>query len=449
MDTDRPNVLIITTHDSGRHFGCYGVDTGHSPAIDSLAADGIRFTRYFSASPVCSASRAAMLTGRYPQSNGLMLLSSPPWSWELNSDERHLSQLLRDEGYYTVLFGLQHETENPDRLGFRARHRECHRDMRFAADAACTATDIAGDVAHFLRSDAASRAPFYAQVGFYETHTPYDFGGAVPDDEKGVYVPPYLVRNEAATEEFAGLQGSVHRADEAVGIIQSALSEADLERDTLVVFTSDHGIETHRSKWFVYDRGLEIPLIVRWPNGGIQGGRDCDWLLSNVDFLPTLLELLGVPVPGNVQGVSFAAAFGPSGAAESGPRRKIFAMMQAFHQYPDMRCVRTTRHKLVRSFTPDRAYTTPVDLERPSRPWKRPVVELFDLERDPLEVDNVAQRPEYAEVYRDLSNRLWGWLEAVDDPILKGPVPSPYYHEAIAEYRAAGRGGDPPGLIGD
>ncbi len=73
----KPNVLIITTHDSGRHFGCYGVDTVHSPAIDSLAADGIRFTRYYAASPVCSASRAAMLTGRYPQSNGLMLLSSP------------------------------------------------------------------------------------------------------------------------------------------------------------------------------------------------------------------------------------------------------------------------------------------------------------------------------------------------------------------------------------
>ncbi len=435
----KPNVLMITTHDSGRHFGCYGIDTVRSPAIDALAADGFRFTRYFAASPVCSASRAAQLTGRYPQSNGLMLLSSPPWSWELNPGERHLSQLLRDQGYYTALFGLQHETENPDRLGFQARHRECHRDMRFGADTACSAPDIAGDVVRFLRTDAAARAPFYAQIGFFETHTPYDFGGAVPDDSKGVYVPPYLVENEAAREEFAGLQGAVRRADEAVGMILDALAATGLERDTLVIFTSDHGIETHRSKWFVYDPGLEISLLMRWPGGGVAGGHSCDWLLSNVDFLPTLLELLGVPAPDNVQGSSFAAALGPSGAAGPRPRSEIFAMMQGFKNYPDARCVRTDGYKLVRSFSPERGYQPPVDLSRPGRPKKRPVVELFDLERDPLEFDNVAQQPEYAEVYRDLSDRLWDWLEAVDDPLLRGPVPTPYYHEAIAEYRAGRR----------
>ena len=430
---------MITCHDSGRHFGCYGVDTVHSPAIDSLAADGYRFTSYFAASPVCSPSRGAQLTGRYPQSNGLFQLSSPPWSWELDPDERHLSQLLRDEGYYTVLFGLQHETEYPDRLGFLARHRECHRDMRFAADAACSATAIAGDVARFLTTDAASRAPFYAQIGFFETHTPYDFGGAVPDDGKGVYVPPYLVENEASKQEFALLQGAVRRADEAVGIILDALSEANLERDTLVIFTADHGIETHRSKWFVYDPGLEIPLLMRWPEGGIAGGRSCDWLLSNVDFLPTLLEVLGQPVPANVEGRSFAGAFGQPGAAETGPRSEIFAMMQGFKSYPDARCVRTERHKLVRSFSPERGYDPPVDLSRPRRPKKRPVVELFDLERDPLEFESVAQRPEYADIYRDLSDHLWDWLEAVGDPILRGPVPTPYFHEAIAEYREGRR----------
>ena len=139
-----PNI-IITTHDTGRHFGCYGVETAHTPAIDAIAEDGFKFTRYFTTSPVCSPSRGAMLTGRYPQSNGLIGLTHSPWHWRFNEGERHLSHILRDAGYHTALFGLQHDgkrwritaTRNgrPDRqridgVGEMVVFRHCRRAKR-------------------------------------------------------------------------------------------------------------------------------------------------------------------------------------------------------------------------------------------------------------------------------------------------------------------------------
>ena len=114
------NILQITTHDTGRHIGCYGHPTVHTPAIDSLAADGVMMTNYFAAAPICCASRASMLTGRYPQSHGLLDLSFPPFSWRLGNGEAHLACLLSST-HHTVLFGIQHEAfgDDVERLEFR------------------------------------------------------------------------------------------------------------------------------------------------------------------------------------------------------------------------------------------------------------------------------------------------------------------------------------------
>lgn len=424
----RPNILIITCHDTGRHFGCYGVETVHTPNIDALAADGVRFTRYFTTVPVCSPSRGAMLTGRYPQSNGLMGLTHDPWDWSLNEGERHLSHILRDAGYHTALFGLQHEASDLSTLGFEAEHAG-----RTADGKRRPATEVAGAVAGFLYDRAADAPPFYAQIGFFETHRPHDFGGVEPDDSQGVFVPPYIVRNETSVAEFALQQGAVRRADEAVGMITQALAETGLDRHTIVVFTVDHGIEFPRAKWFAYEAGIEIACIMRWPEGGIQGGRTCDWLLSNVDLLPTLLDLIDVPIPANVEGRSFAAVFRDENAQPT--RDAIFGMFQS----KEIRYVRTQRHKLIRNFVPRRLLPVPIDMAHPpklgaSSP-RCPVVQLFDLEADPLEVHNLAPDPGHQALFADLEDRLWSWLEAVDDPILQGPVPTPYYLQSIAAYR--------------
>ncbi|GAI10813.1 unnamed protein product, partial [marine sediment metagenome] len=173
--TGRPNIIQITTHDSGRHFGCYGHSTLHTSTIDELAADGVRFTNYYCTVPICSASRASQLTGLYPQSNGLLDLTG--FGWRLKDDVQHMSRVLKTAGYRTLLFGVQHEVSRNelDRLAFDTmgeRHG--------------TADVVAGEAVKFLRKEAKSQQPFYAQIGFVETHTPFDRGGTKPDTAKGV-----------------------------------------------------------------------------------------------------------------------------------------------------------------------------------------------------------------------------------------------------------------------
>ena len=428
----RPNILILTSHDTGRHFGCYGLDTVHTPAIDALAREGHLFTNAFATAPVCAPSRGSMMTGRYPQSNGLMEMPKSalidgalfPWDWAYNDGERHLSHILKDAGYHTALIGFQHEAFQSETLGFREGHAEMIPwSIRHPAEV------VADAAVDFLKERSGTTGPFYAQIGFFETHRPFSFGGVDPDGSRGVYVPSYLVKNESNIEQLAQLQGAVRKLDGAVGTILRALKETGLERDTLVVFAADHGIDFPRAKKLLYDPGIEIALILRLP--GAPGGRTCDWLLSNVDLLPTLLDLIGLPVPDTVEGKSFAGAFGSNTARPS--REAIFAL---FHPL-GVRCVRTRRHKLIRNFEFRKLLDLPV--ESASNPKTRrekcPVIQLFDLETDPDEFRNLAGDPGVTGSAEDLNARLWSWLERVKDPILRGPAPTPYYYEAIADYR--------------
>ena len=428
-----PNVLLITVHDAGRHFGCYGAGTVRTPAIDALAADGVRFARHFATSPVCSPSRGAMLTGRYPQSNGLLGLTQPPYWWSLHPGERHLARILGEAGYHTALFGIQHEGTDAAALGFAARTLE-----HVPNSVTHPAHEVAAAVGAFLRADGRGATPFYAQIGLFEPHTPYAFGGVAPDDTLGVAVPPYVVDSPPARQHLAGFQGAVRAADRAVGTILAALDAAGLAERTIVIFATDHGIELPRAKWFCYEPGLEAALIMRWPGGGIGGGGVCDWLLSNVDLVPTLLELLGLPCPATVQGRSFAGAF-RDGAAPT--REAVYAMFEAQASRRVIRAVRTARHKLIRNFAPARPLRAPVDFAAPQEDMgANAIVEFYDLAVDPREFHNLADSPGHADAYAATSDLLWRWLEEVDDPLLAGPVATPIYHLAMAEYRASGRG---------
>ena len=431
---DRPNVLLLSTHDSGRFFGCYGVETVHTPAIDRLAAEGCRFTDFFAACPQCAPSRSALLTGEYPQRNGMMGLPSPAFGWSLRDDATHLSERLADADYHTALFGFQHEATDLDRLEFETADA----DVR-------PGPDLAPDVADFFDEYDDDR-PFYAQVGLFETHEPLDFGGAEPGDADDVTIPPYIDETDAAREYFAQLQGLLRQADEAVRTILDGLERAGVVENTIVAFTSDHGITFSRAKGYLYDAGIRVPLLLRWPEGGIVGGETCEWLVSNVDFVPTILELLDLPVPDGLDGRSFAA-FQESNA--SPPRDAIHAMYHDHRRWgfgPDARCVRTRNHKLIHNFESDARFDIPIGLDELGRLGRdglktggpRPIAELYDLRKDPDEFENVADDPVYSEVHADLDTELWEWLEMTDDPILEGPPPSPYYEQAIEKYKKSG-----------
>lgn len=420
----RPHVVQITCHDLGRFLGCYGVATVRTPNLDRLAAAGVRCERAFATASGCSPSRAALATGRYPHANGVMGLAHDGFGWDLHPEERHIAGLLREQGFETHLFGLQHVTMRIERLGFGHVHR---RGLGPA---------VAEDVEAVLAMPTAK--PRYLEINLEEPHRPYDQGGVGPEASAGVWIPPWLPDTEATREEMAALQGAVQAADGAIGRILAALDGAGLAENTLVVFTADHGLAMPRAKCTLYDPGIGVALIVRWPGGGVRTGGTVSPLISNIDVLPTLLEAIGAAVPEGVQGRSFLPLL--RGGAYS-PRDAIYAE-KTFHSYYDpMRAVRTERYKYIRNFETTFLVEVPGDVQvgaiyrselQRYVAATHPAVELYDLVADPLEQDDVAGQPVVAEVERELDARVWRWMEETGDPLLAGPVPSPAYRGSLA-----------------
>lgn len=421
-----PHIVSITCHDLGRFLGCYGVATVRTPNLDWLAASGLRFLRAFTTAPQCSPSRAALATGRYPHSNGVMGLTHDRFGWDLAPGEQTVGTLLGHAGYETHLFGLQHITQHPDRLGFDAIHSR-------------GLGPVVGEEASAFLAQTTAERPLYLEINLEEPHRPFDQGGVEPDAELGVTVPPYIADSAAAREEFAAFQGAVASADQTVGRVLAALDQAGLADQTVVVFTTDHGIAMPRAKCTLYDPGLETALMIRWPDGGIAAGETRHALLSNIELLPTLLEIAGALVPASVQGRSFLPLLigGPDQA-----RNEIFAEKTLHSYYDPMRAIRTDRYKLIRNFETTFLVEVPGDIQAgaifcadPTRYAgdTHPAVELYDLASDPLEQVNRVGDADLAEIERDLDDRLWAWMAATSDPLLAGPVPSPTYRQAMTE----------------
>lgn len=432
--SEKPNIIMMTCHDLGQHLGCYGVDTVRSDAIDELADEGCRVASYFATSPTCSPSRGCMLTGRYPQTNGLLGLTHGPWWWRLNPGERHLAAILADSGYETTLIGFQHVTrggDGPTTLGYGTY-----------LPGGDYAEDKAAEAERYLKERDADGGPLFLKIGFEEVHRPFDKDPVQPDRSRGITVPGYLKDTQVMRDDLAWFQGIIRYMDRAVGRVLDAVRDTGMAKNSIVIFTSDHGIPYIGAKWTLFDPGISIPLIVRWPAGGVTGGRVVSRMMSNVDFVPTLLELAGLPVPDNVQGLSGASLL--KGESEEPIREAVFAEHQA-HALRDntSRCIRTERYKLIRNFDPGRTILKPIDVkpqavadhvERPRRNGTRPFGQLFDLQQDPWEERDLSGDPQHADVSRELSDALWRWMEEVEDPILQGPIRTPYYERAMEDY---------------
>jgi arylsulfatase A-like enzyme len=203
---------------------------------------------------------------------------------------------------------------------------------------------------------------------------------------------------------MAELQGAVGEVDRAVGIIQNAIQEAGIEDNTIFIFTVDHGIEVPRAKWTCYDPGIEVACIIRWPQGGISGGKRKPQLLPNIDVQPTVLELAGIDIPANADGRSFADILVNESAEPK--HEEIYGMFQGNSN----RYIRTEQYKLIRNFSPGRPFSVPCDL-KPKKKWEpSPFAELYDLENDPNEFENIAGDAAYAGVCRELNRKLFTWM---------------------------------------
>ncbi len=374
----------------------------------------------------------------YPHATGVLGLAHEPFGWRLDPRVPHTAQLLAAAGYATTLVGMQHliDRGSADQLGYQS--------VLPVSPAYEEADATVALLAELARSD----RPFYLEVGFEEPHRPYDFGGAEPDTSRGVTVPGYLPDAPESRRDLAAFQGAIRQMDAGVGRILAGLDEVGLADSTLVVFATDHGAAMPRAKCTLYDPGIEIALLWRMPGSRFGAGRVVTEMVSNVDVTPSLLEALGVSTPSasSLHGVSFWPLL--AGGAYS-PRDEVFAEKTFHTYYEPMRAVRTNRYKLIVNFEISTRVDIPADIrESPIYPLVlsefddvRPPVELYDLAADPWERTNLADSAdrEFVAMREELRKRLLDWMRSTADPLLNGPVPSPYYSNALARLQAESR----------
>lgn len=407
------NVLIVHWHDLGRHLGAYGHTDVRSPRLDQLAAEGILLTRAHATAPLCSPSRGSLFTGRYPQSNGLVGLAHH--GWEYRTGVQTLPTILGQSGWHTALFGMQHETSYPSRLGF---------DEFDVSNSYCEYVVEQAD--GWLRR--APAQPFLLTTGFFETHRPYPHDRYDPADPTAVELPDYLPDTPAVRQDLADFYGSITVADAAVGRLLDTLAETGLDRSTWVVFMTDHGPALPRAKSTLYDAGTGIAMIVRPPTGAAVGPHVYDELFSGVDLVPTLLDLLGVEVPAEVEGLSHAAGLLRPAETDPPVRTEVYSTKTYHDSFDPIRAIRTKDFSYIENYAArplldlpwDIADSAPGAIVGPNSLRPRPERELYDLRNDPGESTNLLEADSAAEIEdiaRDLALRLNDWREKTNDVI--------------------------------
>lgn len=401
--TTRPNVLWIYGEDLYPDLACYGTPAVRTPHIDRLAAEGTTFENAFVTCPVCSPSRSAIITGRYQTALGAHHHRSERET-PLPEGVRLITDHFREAGYFTC------NSPGPglyDKAG--------KTDFNFASDRPFDGTDW---------SQRAAGQPFYAQLNIMDTHRDFTRDHDCPIDPSTVALPPYYPDHPLVRADWAHYLESIQVLDRKIGAVVQRLEDEDLSRDTIVFFIGDHGRAHVRDKQFLYDGGLRVPCIVRWP-GHIDSNVVDRRLVSGVDFAASALHLCNLPPINNGDGQSFFS---------SALRPAIFAARDRCDGTDDrIRCVRTEQYKYIRNLQPDRPYMQFNAYKKHQYPvWTlmrvlhernqlneaqssfmaptRPSEELYDLHTDPHELHNLANDSSHAAALSDHASLLNTWL---------------------------------------
>jgi arylsulfatase A-like enzyme len=411
----RPNLLYLHSHDTGRYVQPYGYPVP-TPNIQHLADQGVLFREAFCAAPVCSGSRAALLTGQCTHATGMLGLAHR--GYRLAHPERHLVHVLRGAGFWSAMIGEQHVSEDPRDVGY---------DQVVEVDST-KVSDVAPAATRLIAERAGAPEPFFLSVGFFETHREFFEPSSVRD---ALYSrPPENIVDTAETRrDMASFKASARSLDQGVGTVLNALEEYDLVDDTLVIMTTDHGLAYPDAKCTMYDRGIGVLLLLRGP-GGFVRGRVYDALVSHLDIYPTVCDVVGIERPPWLEGESLLPLIRGEVAEV---HEEVFAEVTFHAAYEPQRAVRTSRYKYMKRFDDshpgrvlpnlDDGRTKDVMLAAGWDAIDPPTEALFDLWLDPSEGTNRIDDPALEKVLADLKGRLHDWMVRTDDPLLDGPVP--------------------------
>jgi len=433
----KPNILWIIAEDMSAHFSCYGDTTIQTPNIDRLAAEGARFTNAYVTSPVCSPSRSAMITGMYQTTIGAHHHRSSYREARIHLPEeiKLLPRYFQEHGYYTVNGGTKTTVYHSDihknkiKLGKTDYNFVWNRELY--------------DNSYWKNRE--PNQPFFAQLQF---HGGKNRGAKVPNpvDPAKVKIPPYYPDDPVIRKDWARYLNSVIFFDNHVGEVLKTLDEQGIADNTIVILFTDHGISHARGKQFLYDEGIHIPLIIRWP-GVIKPGGQRNDLVSHIDIAATSLYAAGIAIPNYMQGRSL---FG----RDYKPRQHVFSARDRCDETLDcIRSVRTSRYKYIRNFYPDRSHMQPNRYKNHKQIIKtmrklfaedklnslqarifqprRPVEELYDTKNDPYETNNLADSPQHRKIRESLNSTLTQWMCETGD---LGLVPEPVLFELAKKY---------------
>lgn len=421
--SDRPNIILLVGEDTGRHQRCYGDPCAITPRIDALAAEGCRFTRAISHSPVCSPSRCGLVTGQYPTKTGGLHHRS-----RMQQPPRVFTQDLRDAGYFVAW---------PGKTDFNFTPQDGWRDSDQLWIADLAAGRLPKDRPWFVYQN----LEVTHESGMWPISSPAPgVQGVRSDDELDslapqfdpatVPVPAYLPDTQAVREDVARYYHRLAVQDLMVGRVLDALDASGRRDDTLVIYLSDHGRGLPREKRWLYEAGIHLPLILRGP--GVAPGSVRDDLVGWVDVAPTILSLAGAAIPKEYDGQVF---FGPHRAA---PRQYAYAARDRMDETQDAaRAVRDERFLYIRNLHPDRPYLLPNrymehmptlhSLRQQHNAGKltpeaaaftadrKPAEELYDTAADPDCVHNLAADASHGRKLAELRGALDWWLAKTND----------------------------------
>ncbi|MCY3797627.1 MAG: sulfatase [Chloroflexi bacterium] len=411
----KPNILYIHSHDTGRYLQPYG-HAIPTPNLQRLAERGVLFRRAYCAAPTCSPSRAALLTGQSPHSAGMLGLANR--GFVLRDFSQHIIHTLKGAGYTSALAGIQHLTSAQYHRGAEAVGYD-----RILTEDKPQAHIAAAD---FIRSQ--PETPFWLTVGFFETHREFPTEHDINPD---YVLPPAPFPDTPGTrQDMANYIAMAQTLDDKIGHVLRALDETGQRENTLVIYTTDHGLAFPDMKCNLTDHGIGVALIMDGP-APFRGGRVIDGMVSHIDIFPTLCDLLDIEPPAWLQGHSMLPLL--TGEREA-IRDELFAEVSYHAAYEPKRAVRTERYKYIRRYD---GRSSPVlsniDDGFAKSEWLEagyadsPIApeRLYDTILDPSERVNLIDSAEHAEVLDDMRARLNRWMRETDDPLLTGQVPAP------------------------
>ncbi len=436
---ERVNILWFVVDDMSANFSCYGEQAIQTPHVDALAKDGLRLTRAYATSPVCSTFRSALITGMYQTTIGAHHHRSGRGEHRIQLPEgvRPVPAIFQDAGYYTCIgSGLPDFDFRFEPRSARSEHRRGKTDYNFDWDTAIyDGHDWSGRT---------KGQPFFMQVQLHggklrgASAAQYDkldetvrrvFGDITQPDM--VTLPPHYPRDPVLLKDWSTYLDAVRITDHHVGLVVRRLRDEQLLENTLLIFCTDHGISHARGKQFLYDEGTHIPLIIRGP--GVQRGSTRTDLVEHIDIAAVSLVAAGIDVPQVMQGQNILAS-------DYQPKQAVYAARDRCGEAADrIRSVRTNEYLYIRNFFPRRPHLMPSNYkdsklilirlrelhaegtldtlaERLLFAPTRAPEELYRYGEDPWQIENLADDPNYADALRRHRQDLDAWIERTGDP---------------------------------